>query len=118
MSAASKGCSTFLGIIHRNVEHPLPPRTPSFVACRSGAQSSAAAHAGRRTRPQRQLQLEPGVGILERIAEPLAQLAEPVADRLGVDVEPRRDRYRVAALLEPRRKRLLQPVARAGRQLL
>src|SRR4051794_24830250 len=63
----------------------------------------------RRSRPERQLELEAPIRILEDLAEELPQPGEPVADRLWVEVERAGHRRRVAAVLDERERRLLHP---------
>ena len=55
------------------------------------------------SRPQRELEPEARVGVVERLAEQLAQPAQPVARGLGMDPEPLRHLPEPSLLGEPRR---------------
>ena len=65
-------------------------------ARRATADALGAAH------PQRQLELETRLGVVERAAERLAQLVEPVAHGLRVDVERARRLVDAALAVQPR----------------
>ena len=66
---------------------------------------------------QRQLQLEAGVGIVELVAEQLAQAGDPVAGGLRVDVHRGRHRHRVAVVAEVGERRLAHPLPRLRREV-
>ncbi len=82
------------------------PRTPRTAAPWS---ASSCRRSTRPNRSERQLELEAGVRVGQLIAEELAQPAEPVADRLRVEVERAGHRGRVAAVLDEGEGRLLHP---------
>src|SRR3954452_5269998 len=59
-------------------------------------------------------QLEAGLGVVEVVAEDLAQLVEAIAHRLGMDVDGARDAGDAAVVLEPGAERREQASARGG----
>src|SRR6476620_2064953 len=61
-------------------------------------------------------ELEARVGVVEVLAEALAQLTEPVAHGLRVDVDRARDVGDAAVVGEPRAERLQQPLALGRRR--
>src|SRR3954452_5485179 len=63
-----------------------------------------------------QRELDPGLRILEPVAEELAQLLEPVADGLGVDLERGGDRLDLPGPVQIRAERDHQPFPRAFRE--
>ena len=86
---------------------PSIPAAP-VTSRRIGVSGSSAAS----SRAQGERQLEARVGVLEPIAEEVAQLAHAVADGLRVHAERHRDRLDLAGPVEPRGQRLRQ--SRAG----
>ena len=71
-----------------------------------------------RLSPQRQLQLEARVGVVELVAEQLAQPRQPVARRLRVEAERARHGGGVAALAHVGERRLRHALARLRGELV
>src|SRR5512132_2267888 len=68
--------------------------------------------------PQRRLELEVRVGIVERVAEQLADPREAVADRLRMQVQRPRRRRRVSPVAEVGERGLLEALAAARGELV
>src|SRR5215213_3227088 len=86
-------------------------RPPAVGFC-----SSAPRPAAKTSSAADKQQLEADVGIVEVVAEPLAQLAQAIADGLRVDMDRPRDVRDAAVVLEPGAERLEQPIALRGRR--
>ncbi len=99
---------------------PAAPVTSSRIGA---IRSSARAAAGWRGRAQPRArsasdELEARLGVLEALAEQVAELAHAVADGLRVHADRGRDGLDLARAVEPRGERLLEPGARAGGELV
>ena len=88
---------------------PAAPVTSRRIGV-SGS-SAASAHA------QGERQLEARLGVVEPLAEEVAQLAQAIADGLRMHVERGRDGLDLPGPVEPRRERLGQPRAWARRRV-
>jgi hypothetical protein len=66
--------------------------------------------------PEGEQQPEPGVRVVERFAEQLADLPQPVADRLRVYVQAASGGVGVVGALQPGEQRPRQPVGLTGAQ--
>ena len=75
-------------------------------------------YARRRLRPQRQRELEARVGVLEALAEELAQLGDAVAHGLRMDVQLAGHARDLPGMVEPGAQRRAQAPARAGAQVV
>src|SRR5829696_1640191 len=97
----------------RTVASPIPEDAPVTAATRpSSGPAIAGSLPGDSACPQRQLQLEAPVGIVEPGAEQLAQACEPVAHGLRMHMERLRYRLGPAAVSQPRVERGAEPLAR------
>ncbi len=91
------------------------PGSTTPVAVRSRPRwrgSRSGVWAERRRDPQRDLELEAGVGVLQALAEQVAQAAEAVADGLGMHVQGAGHLLGAPTVAQPGRERLGEPGAR------
>jgi hypothetical protein len=91
--------------------------SPPVLRAASGVGGGVGLPGAQAAGPQRHLQFQAHVGVVEAVAEEVLEFADPVAHGLRVDEEQGGDLGRVAAGLQPGEQRVGEPVALLGAEV-